>query len=195
LMKKRWYYRHQEERKAAAARYRQKEGNRDKALAYLNNYYRTNKPRIKAKQREYAERVKEKTVAQHREYYARPEIKLRRRNHFRTPEGKAQMSMWNRLKHARRRSAVGVCTKQQWLARVEYYGWRCAYCRIVLTMSTLTMDHAIPVSRNGAGWPSNLVPACKFCNSKKKTRTYTEYMAILAKKVCAACFTGDGMGR
>jgi 5-methylcytosine-specific restriction endonuclease McrA len=72
------------------------------------------------------------------------------------------------------RAARGHHTSAQWQARVEVYGCKCAYCGCPLTSETLVKDHAIPLSRGGTNWPSNLMPACKPCNSRKKDKTPLE---------------------
>jgi hypothetical protein len=77
------------------------------------------------------------------------------------------------IKNARAKAAEGFHSEAQWLARVAFYGWRCAYCDIKLTPFTLTKDHRIPLSKRGSDWPANLVPACKRCNSWKKDRRIT----------------------
>lgn len=68
------------------------------------------------------------------------------------------------------REQKGHHSPQKWLARVEFFGWRCAYCTQPLTDKTLTKDHSIPLSKNGTDWPANLVPACRSCNSRKHAR-------------------------
>lgn len=81
---------------------------------------------------------------------------------------------------AKKRNAIGTHTLAQWLARVNFYGWRCAYCRKTLTLKTLTKDHVIPVARNGSEFPSNLVPACKRCNQSKGNRKRIPRLAVSA---------------
>jgi hypothetical protein len=50
-------------------------------------------------------------------------------------------------------------------------GVTCAYCGA----PAWTMDHVIPRSRGGSDDASNLVPACKKCNSSKGARTPEEW--------------------
>jgi len=64
----------------------------------------------------------------------------------------------------------GSCTPAQWHARCAFYGWRCAYCGKQLNRGTVEIDHVIPVAKGGTGWASNLVPACRSCNSSKGSR-------------------------
>jgi len=71
---------------------------------------------------------------------------------------------------ARKRGATGFHTYEQWMARVEFFGWRCVYCKVVLTPKTLTQDHVKPISNGGSDWASNLVPSCKSCNSSKSNK-------------------------
>ena len=80
-----------------------------------------------------------------------------------------------RLQLVRRRSAARGTRQQQgygndWLRLsrqvVERDGGTCRYCGGPAT----TADHVIPKSRGGSDDPSNLVAACRSCNSAKRDR-------------------------
>ncbi len=78
--------------------------------------------------------------------------------------------------HAQKRRALkkgarGSATPAQWIARLDYYGRRCAYCGGAAEV----IDHVIPLSRNGTGFASNLRPACKKCNSSKGAKLLSEW--------------------
>lgn len=63
--------------------------------------------------------------------------------------------------------ARGLDPIPDWWREQRYaeFGFLCAYgCR----RSARTLDHVWPVVRGGKSEPSNLVPACKSCNSGKK---------------------------
>jgi 5-methylcytosine-specific restriction endonuclease McrA len=47
----------------------------------------------------------------------------------------------------------------------------CSYCGAPAT----THDHVIPKSRGGSDEPENIVPCCRFCNSRKGRRTVEEW--------------------
>jgi 5-methylcytosine-specific restriction endonuclease McrA len=81
-----------------------------------------------------------------------------------------QRRLGRELREAREVAMLGFHTQQQWLWRIELYGWQCIYCGAELTVETLTKDHRIPVARRGTNWASNLVPACRPCNSWKGAR-------------------------
>lgn len=74
------------------------------------------------------------------------------------------------IREARMANADGFHTEAQWLARIEYFGWQCRYCAVPLTLSTVTKDHQVAIANHGTQWASNLVPACKSCNSWKRDR-------------------------
>ncbi len=45
---------------------------------------------------------------------------------------------------------------------------RCHYCNRKVGPGELTMDHIVPLVRGGKSTKSNIVPACKECNNRKK---------------------------
>ncbi len=71
---------------------------------------------------------------------------------------------------------------------------RCGYCDGRMPARGLTMDHRVPLVRGGRSTKSNVVPACKPCNSAKKHLLPTEwddYLARLAKKSWTTEHTGS----
>lgn len=178
--RKRDQLRHRENINARSARYR--ETHREEMKAYLKKYYKKNRAEAARQSRERYLANREAKRQYDIEYKQRPEVIERYRAKLQTPEFKRRQSIQNKLRHALRRSIVGTFTKEQWLARVEAHGWRCFYCYKDLQYGGLTMDHAIPVSRGGTNWASNLLPACKSCNSKKKDRTVLEYLKLIGSR-------------
>ena len=58
----------------------------------------------------------------------------------------------------------------------------CYYCGKRVPAAELTMDHIVPLVRGGRSVKENLVPACKACNTRKKTllpMEWEEYMTEL----------------
>lgn len=58
---------------------------------------------------------------------------------------------------------------------------KCQYCGTEKPRGVLTVDHIIPRSRGGKNTFTNIVAACKECNSKKGDRTPEEAGMILIK--------------
>ncbi|MFK8139218.1 MAG: HNH endonuclease [Bdellovibrionales bacterium] len=50
----------------------------------------------------------------------------------------------------------------------------CYYCEQSFSVSDLSMDHIVPVSRGGKTSKGNVVVSCKDCNNKKKYYTPAE---------------------
>ena len=78
-------------------------------------------------------------------------------------------------RRARLNEASGSHTDAEWIVLCIASAWRCDYCGHVLDEKTATRDHAIPLSRGGSDDISNIVVACKSCNSKKHARTSEEF--------------------
>ncbi len=58
----------------------------------------------------------------------------------------------------------------------------CYYCRRKVGAGALTMDHLVPLGRGGRSVRGNVVPACKPCNTRKRTSLpveWGEYMRSL----------------
>jgi len=55
----------------------------------------------------------------------------------------------------------------------QAHGKRCVYCGSTDNMS---VDHKMPLSRGGTNHLSNLVPACRSCNSSKHNQTEEEWI-------------------
>jgi 5-methylcytosine-specific restriction endonuclease McrA len=72
---------------------------------------------------------------------------------------------------AKRRAPITIVTRADWELCKEVFGHRCAYC---FAAAPLTLDHVEPLSRGGAHAMSNIVPACKPCNTRKNARTLLE---------------------
>lgn len=51
----------------------------------------------------------------------------------------------------------------------------CHYCGRHVPARELTMDHIVPVSRGGKSTRGNVVPCCKECNTRKKSRLSMEW--------------------
>ena len=78
----------------------------------------------------------------------------------------------------RERARARELRQSQWWKRRIADGV-CHYCRGRVGSRNLTMDHVVPMARGGRSTRGNLVPACKDCNSKKKSMVPVEWQAYL----------------
>lgn len=60
-------------------------------------------------------------------------------------------------------------TKQQWDECRKYFDYKCAYCGCKVK---LAQEHFIPVKKGGNYTKSNILPACKSCNSSKSDKDF-----------------------
>jgi 5-methylcytosine-specific restriction enzyme A len=61
----------------------------------------------------------------------------------------------------------------------------CYYCRRQVGHAALTMDHIVPLGRGGTSIRGNVVPACKACNTRKRSMLpieWREYLDSLAAR-------------
>jgi hypothetical protein len=63
-------------------------------------------------------------------------------------------------------------TFEQWQEILEKYDHRCAYCGVP---DAKTMDHVVSLKNGGIHTASNVVPACRQCNSSKGSRSAVKY--------------------
>lgn len=157
--------------------------NHKESLLEKSNLWKAQHPeRVKAWDKARRERLKNDPVAHERrkENY-RNSYRLRRDKIIANVKAYREKNWnkileWSRISALRRRArlanAAGTFTQEQWQARYDYYGGRCAYCRCELAINEAHIDHVIPVSKGGANWPSNLVPACESCNKSKQTKLW-----------------------
>ena len=150
---------------------------RDKISIKNKRYYRENHKAELIRARMYRLSYPEKIVESRQVYENKnaEKIKIRRSAYRKThPEQ-------HRINQARRRAKKAAApindfTTGQWLEILNAYHYRCVYCpdtcrRCRQKKHALTQDHIIPLSKGGSHTASNIVPACRSCNSKKSNRS------------------------
>jgi 5-methylcytosine-specific restriction protein A len=78
----------------------------------------------------------------------------------------------------RERAKARELRESQWWKRRIADGV-CYYCGRRVGHRALTMDHQVPLGRGGRSTRSNVVPACKPCNTNKKALVPLEWQAYL----------------
>jgi 5-methylcytosine-specific restriction endonuclease McrA len=79
-----------------------------------------------------------------------------------------------RFRRALKYGVKGSFTNDEWENLKTEYGNRCAYCNS--NSNKVYADHIIPISRGGPNDISNIVPACKSCNSSKQNKPLLLWM-------------------
>lgn len=93
-----------------------------------------------------------------------------------------QLAAMHAVRDGRRRArvlgaAISDLTRAQWEEIKKQYAYRCAYCG--KKPMKLTQDHVIPLARGGNHTASNIVPACKPCNSRKNVHAAPDFQPTL----------------
>jgi 5-methylcytosine-specific restriction endonuclease McrA len=68
------------------------------------------------------------------------------------------------LGRARAAATPATLTISQWVAVLEYFHGKCAYCQ---SRPSQVIEHFIPISLGGGTTAENCVPACQRCNNRK----------------------------
>ncbi len=80
----------------------------------------------------------------------------------------------------REREKARALRESQWWKRKLAAGI-CYYCSRQVGARKLTMDHVVPLIRGGRSTRSNVVPACKDCNTKKQLLLPVEWEEYLRR--------------
>lgn len=137
-------------------------------------YYRKNKAKNAAKVKKWLQEHPGANAAACRRHYQKSaesqREKAKRRYETvikpfkRTEEGKLK----EHIKAENRRNKLnGRVTAEEWQEILRLHGNRCFYCG---SGGPLEMDHVTAVTKGGRHDKSNIVPACKPCNSSKGNR-------------------------
>jgi 5-methylcytosine-specific restriction endonuclease McrA len=138
---------------------------REQHRKFRQNYTPEKKEEIKAQQDAYLKHLKEQGLLRERQskyrkaYNAKPKAKLLRK-------------IYNHLRRIRT-STDDSYTVEEWIALCEHFDFHCINpaCWKQLTLSELTVDHVVPLSKDGSNGIENIQPLCKSCNSKKRDKT------------------------
>ena len=86
-------------------------------------------------------------------------------------------TLYSNRRTARLKRAGGSHTAQEWREKCALLANLCIYCG---EARPLVRDHKVPLSRGGTDDITNIVPACRSCNSKKRSQTAHEYLGLVA---------------
>ena len=169
------------------------------AQIYRRKYYQENKARQDANSRAWITAHPEEWKAYRRQYYHahKEQLQAYRRTHYHSNHDairirraelrqkqyalvRQQEKAWRKAHpeysraevaaYSARKKMAPVCdlSAAQWAEIKAAYGHRCVYCG--RKMKHLTQDHIIALSKGGSHTTTNVVSACRACNSRKGNR-------------------------
>ena len=110
------------------------------------------------------------------------DIKKAYYNHWKENGGIELRRMNNQSREAKKKSLLADLTSTQWEETLKYFNYTCAYCDLSKQEhmdrydTSLSQDHIIPVTDDGAYSNFNIIPACKSCNSSKNNRELEDFV-------------------
>jgi hypothetical protein len=180
---RRCYRKHRERMNLERRQARQR--NPERAKEYQRRYYLKNIELMRAKGRAYAEKNKEKHRANARAWNKnnaekcrvnlykwrdenRPRLNELIRHYLHSKKGRFAASRASIKRRAKLKTIPKTLTMPEWQQILLEWNHSCAYCH--RSNFKLTQDHVVPIMRGGHHTKENVVPACIFCNSRKRTK-------------------------
>lgn len=94
-------------------------------------------------------------------------IKSNNDKYWQTEKGKESRRNRVRNRRAKLAQVENSLTAKEWKEILVQYRYKCVYCG---SKKNIEMDHIIPISKGGPHIKSNVVPACRRCNSSKNNK-------------------------
>jgi 5-methylcytosine-specific restriction endonuclease McrA len=158
------YAAHKAEDNAQSRAYR--EAHREQIQAQNRAYDAAHREERRAYNRAYRAKNREALLQKQHARYQDNAVRNRRTSQAWRQANPELLQIQGQKKRARKRAApVNNLTAAQWREIKAAYGHCCVYCK--KPQQRLTMDHLTPLSKGGAHTASNIVPACRSCNSRK----------------------------
>lgn len=122
----------------------------------------------------------EKARESSRRYYAEHPEKARESSRRWATENPDQRATYERNRRARNRAAEGAHTVADIQAQLKRQKGKCHYCDCKMTAkphlpNSQTVEHVVPVTRDGRNAPDNIVIACRTCNFSKGAKLPHEW--------------------
>ena len=138
------------------------DNNKEYHAKWMKQYYEINRDKIAEQGKQYREANKDKIAEYQKQYYA-------------TPQG--QVVYFNRgcKRRLRKQNQGNGINKDQWLEMMKYFNFTCAYSGEKLTKYTRSIDHIIPLSKDGEHEIWNVVPMYRSYNLSKHDKDMLQW--------------------
>jgi 5-methylcytosine-specific restriction endonuclease McrA len=141
--------------------------NPEKYKESLSKYRETHREEIRTEARQ----RRQQNLEHYREIGRKSRNKhAEERNAYQREYGKAnrdKITLFTNIRRARKLSAKGSHTDQEWQSLKAFYQYKCLCCEKQEPEIKLTRDHVLPLTKGGSDSIDNIQPLCARCNSKK----------------------------
>ncbi len=156
-------------REASKAYY---EKNKEACIARVNEW----RKHSMHKTREYNKKSNKTNAKRYKEYskkYRQENAeKIREQERVRREKNRERYNVYAQKKRSLKRKLPSAYTKKQWEECMAYFDGECAYCG---SAEKLTQEHFIPMTDGGEYADTNIIPACRHCNSSKRDRSFFDW--------------------
>lgn len=152
---------------------------------YCRRYHQEHKEEIHARHKKYREENKEYLSNYRKEYNKKTDYDKKyhqehkeeiHARHKEYREENPHISFNNTQKRRLREKNQGNgISKEQWIEMMNFFEWKCAYSGLSLDKNNRSIDHIIPISKNGENEIWNMCPMIKTYNSSKYTNDMEEW--------------------
>lgn len=162
---------HDKTDKAKATQRRCYVRNRQTIIDRMSDWKRNNPEKMKAANARRYKKYRAKFLARNKVDSQKNRLKIneRQRRYRKTDKGREKIYKAVYARFARKKNAPRIdYTLSELALHFALFGDRCVYCQGV---EKLTIDHLVPLSKGGIDALTNIVPACKPCNSSKRDKS------------------------
>lgn len=161
--------------------------NRDNVLERTGKYQKEHREQVRGYALKYRNNNLERCRTNSREYNRENYTRLAEYSQKWFKEHRAEYNLRERARRARLRELDGYHTVEDLDdAYLEQLG-KCVYCKRPLEETGISVDHIIPITREGSSdYAYNIQLLCKSCNSSKNNRTHEEFLQYLELRKEAA---------
>ena len=153
--------------------YRQE--HKEKYKIYNKQYREEHKEEIKENKKQYYIDNKDEIVEYKKQYYEdnKREI-LEKHKKYKKNNPHIVFNGCIKRRQLKEEQGNGI-TKEQWIERMEFFEWKCSYSGIRLNKNNRSIDHIIPLDKNGENEIWNLVPMYMPYNSSKNNKDMIDW--------------------
>lgn len=134
---------------------------------YNEKYVSENTERVKQIKRNWYLRNKERLLEESAQRYLENKEEIQARNKIYRQKNAESIKVRNQNRRALKKNAEGNYTKDEWDELCEKYDNKCLACG---KKTKLTVDHIIPLDKNGTNYIWNIQGLCISCNCSKQNK-------------------------